>query len=117
MSNDRLVAAVRVLRDAATEVTRPGGWENLHELDAAIAHNFAEMGADDPGLQRHLSDLKRIVLEKCEAWLRERKSAGDEPVAEDARLAVHQDAEDLVRHCDILLAAVQPDTGGPRDAR
>jgi hypothetical protein len=106
MSSDKLVAAVRALRDAAKDVTRPGGWENLHGLDAAIEHNFAEIGADTPGMQQHLLDLRRVVLEKCEAWLRERKSAGDAPVAEEARLAVHQDAEDLIRHSDILLAAL-----------
>src|SRR5471032_3112104 len=106
MSNDKLAAAVRAIRDAAKDVSKPGGWENLHELDAAIERNFAKIGADYPGMQQHLMDLRRTVLAKCEAWLRERKSTGDSPVAEDARLAVHQDAQDLIRHSDILLAAL-----------
>ena len=105
MSNEKLAAAVRAIRDAAKDVTKPGGWENLHELDVAIEGNFAKIGTDYPGMQQHLMDLRRTVLAKCEAWLRERKSAGDAP-AEDARLAVHQDAEDLIRHSDILLAAL-----------
>ena len=106
MIDQKLVAAVRAIRDAAKDVTKPGGWENLHELDGAVEHNFTKIGADYPGMQQHLMDLRRTVLAKCEAWLRERKVAGDAPVVEDVRLVVHQDAEDLIKHSDILLAAL-----------
>ena len=92
MTNDKLAAAVRTIRDAAKDVTKPGGWENIHELDAAVEHNFTQLGTDYRGMQQHLMDLRRTVLAKCDAWLRERKTAGDTPVVDDARLAVHQDA-------------------------
>jgi hypothetical protein len=109
MLDEKFVASVRAIRDAAKEVTKPGGWENLHQLDAAIEHNFNKIGADYPGMQPHFMDLRRTILTKCEAWLQERKAVGDAPVLEDDRLAVHQDAEDLIRHSDILLAAMQAD--------
>jgi hypothetical protein len=102
-----LAAAVREVRDAANDVVRPGGWESADILDGVVARHLTTIGESYDFAQRHLGELRGIVWQKCDIWQKARAQIIAAPMVEPLRLAAHQDAEDLMAHCDSLLSALQ----------